>query len=72
MLTDNVRCALLGTQGYKVDQLEMFDLSHSPKNILIRAVYTSKPSVVSEHLLNQFHQWFDVELTLERLLKDTL
>lgn len=72
LLTDNVRCALLGAQGYKVDQLEMFDLSHSPKNILIRAVYTSKPSVASEHLLNQFHQWFDVELTLERLLKDTL
>lgn len=72
LLTDNVRCALLGTQGYKVDQLEMFDLSHSPKNILIRAVYTSKPSAQSEELLTQFHQWFDVELTLERLLKGSL
>ncbi|MBQ9789135.1 MAG: SAM-dependent methyltransferase [Lentisphaeria bacterium] len=38
ILTDNIRAELLRSEGYKTDLLEFVDLSHTPKNILIRAI----------------------------------
>lgn len=37
LATDAVRAKLLESQGYDVQVLEFIDLSHSPKNLLIRA-----------------------------------
>lgn len=38
LLTDALRGEILESMGYKVQMLEFIDMSHTPKNILIRAV----------------------------------
>ncbi len=38
LLTDAMRAELLETEGYGVQILEFIDMSHTPKNLLIRAV----------------------------------
>ena len=44
-MTDSVRANLLECAGYKTQLLEFIDISHSPKNILIRA---SKSNISKE------------------------
>ena len=46
LVTDTVRAALLESRGYSVQILEFIDMSHTPKNLLIRAV--KKASVSPE------------------------
>ena len=43
LVTDAVRCEILSAFGYEVDVLEFVDFSHTPKNLMIRAVRTGKP-----------------------------
>ena len=45
LMTDSVRANLLECAGYKTQLLEFIDISHSPKNILIRA---SKSNISKE------------------------
>lgn len=40
LLTDALRGSLLEQQGYKVDIIEFIEAEHTPKNLLIRAVFT--------------------------------
>lgn len=70
LLTDNYRGAYLDKMGYSVDLLEMFDLSHSPKNILIRAVKSDrKQSQKSKDVIEQVEGDLKVKLSLGRLLE---
>ncbi len=63
ILTDEIRANLIETQGYKVQVLEFIDLSHSPKNLLLRCVRSDKVSEEKkiqakkevEAILQQFH-----------------
>ena len=38
LITDSLRAEYLESAGYKVDVMEFIDMSHTPKNILLRAV----------------------------------
>ena len=42
LLTDSIRADVLADMGYDVDIIEFVDFEHSPKNLMIRAVYTAK------------------------------
>lgn len=73
LMTDSVRANLLECAGYKTQLLEFIDISHSPKNILIRA---SKSNVSKEKRekslkeVNNLIETFNFNPTLFNLLKD--
>ena len=68
LLTDGMRAKLLEEQGYQVQILEFIDMEHTPKNILIRAVYTGKKA--KEEAVNQAAALTNGHGTLERLLRN--
>lgn len=73
LMTDMIRANLLQACGYKTQVLEFVDLTHTPKNLLIRAVksnlskaHRDKVMQEAEALMKCFH----LSPTLYRLLKD--
>lgn len=42
LATDGMRAELLKTKGYAMQVLEFIDMEHTPKNILLRGIYTGK------------------------------
>lgn len=71
LATDALRASLLEHEGYKTQVLEFVDLSHTPKNLLIRAVRSNvsarkrqKSISEVESLINDFN----ADPTLYRLL----
>ncbi len=72
LMTDAVRANLLEVMGYRTQLLEFIDISHSPKNILIRA---SKEKVKPENKQKSLDevmkliQEFNFDPTLYKLLK---
>lgn len=70
LLTDALRARILELCGYKVDIIEFVDMEHTPKNLMIKAIYTGEPpsphkrreydTLVAEM---QVHPW------LERVLR---
>lgn len=73
LMTDSVRANLLECAGYKTQLLEFIDISHSPKNILIRA---SKSNISKEKREKSFEEvnslikTFNFNPTLYNLLKN--
>ena len=73
LMTDAVRGNLLEAVGYKTQLLEFIDISHSPKNILIRA---SKGNVSKQKIqksldeVNKLMSEFNFNPTLYNLLKN--
>ncbi len=68
LATDAMRADLLKQHGYDVQLLEFIDMSHTPKNILIRAVY--KPDgngPASDKNYQALKQLLAVNPTLEKL-----
>ncbi len=74
LLTDSIRGNLLEYCGYKTQLLEFIDFSHTPKNILIRAVLRSTtPKATKEKALYEVKnaiEEFNVQPTLYKLLLD--
>lgn len=68
LLTDLSRAELLKSEGYKTQILEFIDLEHTPKNILIRAVYSNSKDSEALNKLNTLKNEFNYSLTLEKLL----
>ncbi len=67
LITDGMRAKMLEQVGYETQILEFIDMEHTPKNLLIRAVYTGKKKDQDEkwkECLKEFH----VTSTLETLL----
>lgn len=74
LTTDAIRGNLLECCGYKTQLLEFVDLSHTPKNILIRAVKKQRNSEkVKEKYLQQVKavmNEFNLSPTLYNLLSE--
>lgn len=73
LMTDAVRANLLEYIGYKTQLLEFIDISHSPKNILIRAAKGNVSNDKKEKALNEVNSLikeFNFNPTLLNLLKE--
>ena len=71
LLTDGVRAEVLEQMGYRTQILEFIDMEHTPKNILIRAVYQGqnpKQKERSAEKLKELLQFWTVKPTLVKLL----
>lgn len=68
LFTDALRAEYLKREGYDTQILEFIDMEHTPKNILIRAVYTGKPAK-NEAQIHEIEEMLHVDPTLGRLLK---
>lgn len=72
LMTDSVRANLLEAVGYKTQLLEFIDISHSPKNILIRASKANISEDKKEKALSEVKglmDQFNLNPTLFNLLK---
>lgn len=80
LFTDAIRANLLEQWGYRTQILEFIDMSHTPKNILIRAVKNEGESKQtykkitrkgqSQLDFDQLLGFFNIHPTLEKLLKE--
>ena len=71
LVTDAMRAEYLKREGYDTQILEFIDMEHTPKNLLIRAVYTGKKKENDEQLRSCLDA-FGLHPTLERLLKEAI
>ena len=72
LMTDSVRANLLESIGYKTQLLEFIDISHSPKNLLIRASKVNISKDKKEKALSEvtaLMNAFNLNPTLFNLLK---
>lgn len=68
IMTDAVRANLLTAKGYDTQILEFIDMEHTPKNLLIRAVYTGKDSENAAEALKNMEEALHLNLTLNKLM----
>lgn len=68
LVTDSLRAEYLKREGYDTQILEFIDMEHTPKNILIRAVYTGKRGDNDEAIC-ACEKMPHVQPTLGKLLK---
>lgn len=71
IMTDAIRANLLEYCGYKTQILEFIDFTHTPKNLLIRAVKGNIPKEHKMQMLNEVEQLieeFSLSPTLYQLL----
>ena len=69
LATDAIRGLILESCGYQVQMIEFVDFTHTPKNILIRAIYNPRASNMTkakDHL-REFIDFLNVNQTLMKL-----
>ena len=72
LFTDAIRANMLITKGYSTKVLEFVDMSHTPKNVLIRAVKASIPEKTKKEALAEVEvllKHLGCESTIYKLLK---
>ena len=67
LMTDGLRAQILEANGYRTQILKFIDMAHTPKNLLIRAVYNGH-CADNKAQINELLAAFDVNPTLYRLL----
>ncbi len=70
LLTDSIRAMVLEDMGYSVDVIEFVDLSHSPKNIMLRAKYTGRQSKQNRDEIKRLTESYGIKQTLYELTKN--
>lgn len=69
LITDGLRAELLEQMGYEVQILEFIDMEHTPKNLLIRAVYRNRHQCQTDSY-DKLCDSMNLHGTLERLLRN--
>lgn len=69
LYTDALRAQILEHMGYRVQILEFIDMEHTPKNLLIRAVYQGRQKENRKEI-EDILQFFHVRPMLYRLLME--
>lgn len=67
LMTDGLRAQILEANGYRTQILEFIDMAHTPKNLLIRAVYNGH-CADNKAQIDELLAAFDVNPTLYHLL----
>ncbi len=70
LLTDAIRADILEKKGYDVQVLEFIDMSHTPKNILIRALKKDGGAGSSECEKNEVLETLGLNQTLSSLMQN--
>lgn len=69
LATDAARAQLLEAVGYKTQIMEFIDLEHTPKNLLIRAIYQGKANPLKWEEYLKFKNHLQINPDLEKRLK---
>ncbi len=70
LITDGLRAQRLEAAGYHTQILEFIDMEHTPKNLLIRAVYTGRVNKEAGMEADRLEGELNIGLTLGKLLND--
>lgn len=68
IVTDAARAKLLTANGYDTQILEFIDMEHTPKNLLIRAVKSSKGDISAREKTKDMLEALNLELTIDKLI----
>ena len=68
IVTDAARAKLLTANGYDTQILEVIDMEHTPKNLLIRAVKSSKEDISAREKTKDMLEALNLELTIDKLI----
>lgn len=71
LVTDAMRAEYLKREGYDTQILEFIDMEHTPKNILIRAVYTGKRGM-NEEKIRACEDMLHISPMIGRLLDESI
>ena len=72
LTTDVMRCELLKEKGYSTQLLEFIDVSHTPKNLLIRAVKKKASSVNENSNYKELAKLVEQDICLAKLLESNI
>ena len=68
IVTDAARAKLLTANGYDTHIFEFIDMEHTPKNLLIRAVKSSKEDISAREKTKDMLEALNLELTIDKLI----
>ena len=68
LLTDALRAEYFESRGYRTQLLEFIDMEHTPKNILIRGIFTGKAADNIEQI-RKIEEFFQASPTIGKLLE---
>lgn len=72
LVTDSVRGNILEILGYSVQFVEFIDMEHTPKNIMIRAIYNGKKNEKALKDFQIFKAFWNINPYLENAMKEEL
>ncbi len=67
LLTDSIRATLLESKGYETNIIEFIEMEHTPKNVLIKAIYTGKVNEKAIEEYNVVAKEYGIKQTLYNL-----
>lgn len=68
ILTDSIRASILEYCGYKVNVMEFIDIENSPKNLLVKAIYTGNKKFENKEELDKLINEYKINQTLYNLI----